>query len=254
MKKIIYSLLLFFFTSISFSQYFFIGELESENQSDTMELFDLWMSATKEVVGKDLNMVTFQKELSNTHFFVRTYESLQQWVDEDSASDELGAQVFQKLSGVEGIQEKYMAMQAATDFKGARLFELLPEYSNMAPYLAMSNEEKKEYKYRRVVLYDLTDAGEQAFLANQKFWIDADKKLGVDYLYALMKPVFATDADYMLVLLDKSRFDYHKNWEDRMEKRFSDADFQSNYDKTQKAPVSSVVEEWNLNLLEEYIY
>ena len=177
MKKITYTLLLFFFTSISFSQYFFIGELESDNQSDTMELFDLWMSATKEVVGKDLNMVTFQKELSNTHFFVRTYESLQQWVDEDSASDELGAQVFQKLSGVEDIQEKFMAMQAATDFKGARLFELLPEYSNMAPYLAMSNEEKKEYKYRRVVLYDLTDAGEQAFLANQKFWIDADKKL-----------------------------------------------------------------------------
>ena len=62
MKKITYTLLLFFFTSISFSQYFFIGELESENQSDTMELFDLWMSATKEVVGKDLNMVTFQKE------------------------------------------------------------------------------------------------------------------------------------------------------------------------------------------------
>ena len=70
MKKITYPLLLFFFTSISFSQYFFIGELESENQSDTMELFDLWMSATKEVVGKDLNMVTFQKELSNTLIFL----------------------------------------------------------------------------------------------------------------------------------------------------------------------------------------
>ena len=254
MKKFTYTLILFFSTTISFSQYFFIGELESENQSDTMEMLDLWMSTTKDIVGEDLNMVTFQKELSNTHLFVRTYESLQQWVDEDNASDELGAQIFQKLSVVEGIQEKFMAMQAATDFKGARLFELLPEYSNMAPYLAMSNEEKKEYKYRRVVLYDLTAAGEQAFLANQKFWIDADQKLGVDYLYALMKPVFATDADYMLVLLYKSRFDYHKNWEDRMEKRFSDADFQANYEKIEKSPVSSVVEEWNLNLLEEYIY
>ena len=224
------------------------------DRSDTMELLDLWMSTTKEVVGKDLNMVTFQKELSNTHFFVRTYESLQQWVDEKNASEELGNQVLQKLAGVENIQEKFLAMQKATDAKGARLFELLPEYSNMAPYLAMSNEEKKEYKYRRVVLYDLTDAGEQAFLANQKFWIDADKKLGVDYLYALMKPVFATDADYMLVLLDKSRFDYHKNWSDRMDKRFSDEDFNANYEKIEKDPVSSVVEEWNLNLLEEYIY
>ena len=254
MKKLIYTTILIFFTSISYSQYFFIGELESENQSNTMEMLDLWMSTTKEVVGKDLNMVTFQKELSNTHFFVRTYENLQQWVDEENASEELGNQVFQKLAGVENIQEIFMAMQKATDFKGARLFELLPEYSNMAPYLAMSNEEKKEYKYRRVVLYDLTDAGEQAFLANQKFWIDADKKLGVDYLYALMKPVFATDADYMLVLLDKSRFDYHKNWSDRMDKRFSDEDFNANYEKTEKDPVSSVVEEWNLNLLEEYIY
>ena len=254
MKKFIYTIILIFFTSISYSQYFFIGELESENQSNTMEMLDLWMSTTKEVVGKDLNMVTFQKELSNTHFFVRTYESLQQWVDEENASEELGNQVFQKLAGVENIQEIFMAMQKATDFKGSRLFELLPEYSNMAPYLAMSNEEKKEYKYRRVVLYDLTDAGEQAFLANQKFWIDADKKLGVDYLYALMKPVFATDADYMLVLLDKSRFDYHKNWSDRMDKRFSDEDFNANYEKIEKDPVSSVVEEWNLNLLEEYIY
>ena len=254
MKKLIYTTILIFFTSNSYSQYFFIGELESENQSNTMEMLDLWMSTTKEVVGKDLNMVTFQKELSNTHFFVRTYESLQQWVDEENASEELGNQVFQKLAGVENIQEIFMAMQKATDFKGARLFELLPEYSNMAPYLAMSNEEKKEYKYRRVVLYDLTDAGEQAFLANQKFWIDSDKELGVDYLYALMKPVFATDADYMLVLLDKSRFDYHKNWSDRMDKRFSDEDFNANYEKIQKDPVSSVVEEWNLNLLEEYIY
>ena len=104
------------------------------------------------------------------------------------------------------------------------------------------------------LLISQPDAGEQAFLANQKFWIDADQKLGVDYLYALMKPVFATDADYMLVLLDKSRFDYHKNWEDRMEKRFSDKDFQENYEKIEKSPVSSIVEEWNLNLLEEYIY
>ena len=63
-------------------------------------------------------MVTFQKELSNTHFFVRTYESLQQWVDEENASEELGNQVFQKLAGVENIQEIFMAMQKATDFKG----------------------------------------------------------------------------------------------------------------------------------------
>ena len=254
MKKFIYTTILFLCASFSFGQYYVIGEMDSENQADSMKFLDLWMSGTKEVVGKNLNMSIFQKELSNTHFFVRSYESLQQWVDEDNASDEVGAKVFAKMGEVENIQEIFQSFLKATDFKGARLYELMPEYSNMDGYLAMSDDEKKEYKYRRVVHHNLTDAGEQAFLANQKFWIDSDKELGVDYLYALMKPVFATDADYMLVLLDKSRFDYHKNWSDRMDKRFSDEDFNANYEKIEKDPVSSVVEEWNLNLLEEYIY
>ena len=152
MKRLIYTAVLFFFTSISFSQYFMIYEFESENQDDTMGMFDLMMTATKEVTGKDLNVVSFQKELSNTHFVVRTYSSLQEWVDEDNASEETGAKIFQKLSGVENIQEKFLSMQKATDSKGARLFELLPEYSNMAPYMSMSTDEKKEYKYRRVIL------------------------------------------------------------------------------------------------------
>ena len=100
MKNIL-NIILFLCTSFSFSQYFLIYEFESENQSDTMEMFDLMMTTTKEVVGKDLNMVTFQKELSNTHFLVRTYGSLQEWVDEDKASEEINPQIFQKLSGVE---------------------------------------------------------------------------------------------------------------------------------------------------------
>jgi len=228
--------------------------MDSENQSDTMEFLDLWMSGTKEVVGENLNMSIFQKELSNTHFFVRSVSTLQEWVDQENASDEVGAKVFAKMGQVENIQDIFQSFLKATDFKGARLYELMAEYSNMDGYFAMSPEEKKEYKYRRVVHYNLTDAGEQPFLDNQKFWIDADKKLGVNYYYALMKPVFATDSDFMLVLLDKTRFDYHKNWSERMDKRFSDPDFNNNYEQTQKAPVSSVVDEWNLTLLDQYTY
>ena len=254
MKKFIYTTILFFTTFYSFGQYFVIGEMDSENQSDTMEFLDLWMSGTKEVVGENLNMSIFQKELSNTHFFVRSVSTLQEWVDQENASDEVGAKVFAKMGQVENIQDIFQSFLKATDFKGARLYELMPEYSNMDGYFALSADEKKEYKYRRVVHYNLTDAGEQPFLDNQKFWIDADKKLGVNYYYALMKPVFATDSDFMLVLLDKTRFDYHKNWSDRMDKRFSYPDFNNNYEKTQKAPVSSVVDEWNLTLLDQYIY
>ena len=102
-----------------------IYEFESENQDDTMGMFDLMMTATKEVTGKDLNVVSFQKELSNTHFIVRTYSSLQEWVDEDNASEETGAKIFQKLSGVENIQEKYMECKKQQILKGFELQDYL---------------------------------------------------------------------------------------------------------------------------------
>ena len=68
MKKFTYTLILFFSTTISFSQYFFIGELESENQSDTMEMLDLWMSTTKEIVGEDLNMGAVTIDINRISF------------------------------------------------------------------------------------------------------------------------------------------------------------------------------------------
>ena len=189
---------------------------------------------------------------SNTYFFVRSIESLQQWVDEEKEGEENGPMMMQKLLEVENIQDKFQAFLDVSDNKGSRLYEIMDEYSNMSEYFQLSPQEQQEYKYRGIVLHDLTSAGEQAFLANQKIWMEADKKLGVNSMYALLKPVFATDSDFMLVLLDKSRFDYHTNWSERMKKRFSDANFNENYDKNEDAPVSTVVDEWNLKLIEEY--
>ena len=121
MKKIILTTVLFLTTLFSFGQYFVIGEMDSENQADSMKFLDLWMNGIKDVVGEDLNMNIFQKELSNTHFFVRSYESLQEWVDEDNASDEVGAKVFSKMGEVENIQDIFQSFLKATDLKGARL-------------------------------------------------------------------------------------------------------------------------------------
>lgn len=251
MKNFIHVITLIFLYN-GYGQYIQINEFESENMKVSMDLINPMMSAMKEVSGKDLNMVTFRKEESNTYFFVRAIESLQQWVDEDKEGEENGPMMWQKILEVDNIQEKFQAFLDVSDNKGSRLYEILDEYSNMTEYFQMSIEEQQEYKYRRIVLYDLTSAGEQAFLANQKTWMEADKKLGVDYMYALLKPVFATDSDFMLVLLDKSRFDYHKNWSDRMDKRFSDPGFNENYENIQESPVSTIVDEWNLKLLEEY--
>jgi len=47
-----------------------------------------------------------------------------------------------------------------------------------------------------------------------------DKKLGINYHYAVFKSVFGVkDANYMLMCIDKSQFEYFSNWEKRTETR-----------------------------------
>jgi hypothetical protein len=53
-----------------------------------------------------------------------------------------------------------------------------------------------------------------------------DKKLGISYHFAIFKSVFgAKDADYMVVCIDKSQFDYFRNWEKRTEIREKSAEY-----------------------------
>ena len=67
MKNFIYTITLIFLSN-GYSQYIQINEFESENMKVSMDLINPMMSAMKEVSGKDLNMVTFRKEESNTYF------------------------------------------------------------------------------------------------------------------------------------------------------------------------------------------
>ncbi len=47
-----------------------------------------------------------------------------------------------------------------------------------------------------------------------------DKELGVKLLMVVYRSVFiASGNDYIVVLLDKTRFDYHSNWSERMKTR-----------------------------------
>ena len=145
MKNLIYTITLIFLSN-GYSQYIQINEFESENMKVSMDLINPMMSAMKEVSGKDLNMVTFRKEESNTYFFVRAIESLQQWVDEDKEGEENGPMMWQKILEVDNIQEKFQAFLDVSDNKGSRLYEILDEYSNMTEYFQMSIEEQQEYK------------------------------------------------------------------------------------------------------------
>ena len=47
-----------------------------------------------------------------------------------------------------------------------------------------------------------------------------DKNIGINYHYAVFKSVFgAKDADYMVMCIYKSQFEYFSNWEKRTETR-----------------------------------
>ena len=57
---------------------------------------------------------------------------------------------------------------------------------------------------------------------------EIDAKLGINYHMVMLRSVFGGNgADYMIILIDKSRFDYYNNWEDRGKLRQSNEAFGS---------------------------
>ena len=74
-----------------------------------------------------------------------------------------------------------------------------------------------------------------------------DKKLGISYHYAVFKSSFgAKDADYMVMCIDKSQFEYFRNWEVRTNTREKSDEFTALVDEL-SASKWSVIGEYTWN-------
>jgi len=208
-----------------------VNEIETNSPENFKTIVNHWMTAVKTGMEKD-NMQTyvFAEQGSKKMQFLQWFESKKAMVeqmDQQEASQQKIWAAFQEMDPLpEGSFETF---NEATDFRESSVWEFMPELSSIAEtWEPLSQEEKDANIYRRIQFIDVSTNSDQAFEQWNKDINALDKKLGVSYHYAVFKSVFgAKDADYMIVCVDKSRFDYHKNWSERMKVRNQSEEFKT---------------------------
>ena len=208
-----------------------VSEVETTDISAYEDILNRWMSSVKKVTGKEdigsrVHQVDGSRELIATRFF----SSMQDMVDSrkiESEKEEEIVEVFRSMPGQS--EDGWDRFVSNTNFKNSSVWELVSEGSTVPKsWETMSQEERDELLYRRVQYFsvDLMQGG--AFEAWWKKASEADAKIGINYHVAMFKSVFGgNDADYMIILIDKSRFDYYNHFEERMKKRMESEEFKA---------------------------
>jgi hypothetical protein len=209
-----------------------VSHIESTDFTAFGNTLDQYMSAVKkatetENLGLRVHRVDGSRELIATRWFDSMKDMVDKMDEEESKNEEIGEILQSMPEPVEGNWNKFVS---STDFKGSSVWEFVPEASTVPKsWESMSQEERDELRYRRVQYFSVDTMQDEAFEAWWAKANESDAKLGItNYHLAMFKSVFGgNDADYMIILLDKSRFDYYNHFEDRAKKRNESEEFGS---------------------------
>lgn len=221
MKQLIALFTLLMSMSMSSQQVMIMFDIETKSQSSFKKAADNWMQAVKSTIGDTPDMYTYQVQDSRNMRMLQWFDSKQAMADHMDKMDAAESKIDEALNKMEPMpEEDWTNFSTGTNFKEASLWEHIPELSTMDDWNALSDDEKDEMKYRRIQFFSTDFGMENAFEAWRKKINALDKELGVKLHMVVYRSVFgASGKDYMVVLLDKTRFDYHSNWSERMKTR-----------------------------------
>ena len=222
MKKSIFTLLLAVTTSLN-AQIMVVNEIETESPENFSTMVTQWMTAIKSTLEiEDAKTYTFAEPATKKIQFLQFYESLTEMVEFRKNQDENQEKILGTLQSMEPLPEGTIdTFNDVTSFKESSVWEFMPELSTTPEtWSILSKTEKDEFFYRRIQYVNVKMNQDMAYEAWNKKMNALDKELGISYHFAIFKSVFgAKDADYMVVCIDKSQFDYFSNWEKRTEVR-----------------------------------
>ena len=221
MKRIVTLLALIFSMTIYGQGVMLMFDIETKSQPSFKKAADNWFKAVKTQVGETPDMYTYQVQGSREMRMLQWFESKQAMVAHMDKMDANESKVEETLNNMEPMpEEDWTNFVTGTDFKEASVWEYIPELSMLDGWNALSEEEKLELRYRRVQFFSVDFNQDNAFEEWRKKINKLDKELGINFHMVVYRSVFGTkDKDYMVVLIDKSRFDYHSNWSERMKTR-----------------------------------
>ncbi len=239
------------------AQIMVLYEAETESIPTFEKVMDFWMGVVKTGMEMDdARMVVFREQGTRNMKMVQWFDSKKAMVEymdkQEESEDKISAAMEAATPMEEGTFKKF---SATTDFREGSVWEYKPELSTTPEtWSPLTKEEKDENIYRRVQFIDVKMNNDEAFEADTKKQNELDKKLGIKYHMAVFKSVFGIrDVDYMVVLLDKSRFDYHKNWDERMKVRNANEEWKERL-KEDNLAKWSVMGEANWNRINKMTY
>jgi len=222
MKKLIFTLLIVATTGLN-AQIMVVNEIETESPENFSSLVTHWMTAIKTALEiEDTKTYTFSEPGTKKMQFLQFHETLTDMVAYRKKQDENQEKIWNTLQSMDPLPEGTIdTFNDVTSFRESSVWEFMPELSTTPEtWSILSKAEKDEHLYRRIQYVTLKMNQDNAYEDWNKKMNALDKKLGISYHYAIFKSVFgAKDADYMVMCIDKSQFDYFRNWEKRTEIR-----------------------------------
>ena len=222
MKKLIFTLLIASTTALN-AQIMVVNEIETESPENFSSVVTQWMTAIKTALEmEDTKTYTFSEPGTKKMQFLQFHETLTDMVAYRKKQDENQEKIWNTLQSMDPLPEGTIdTFNDVTSFRESSVWEFMPELSTTPEtWSILSRAEKDEHLYRRIQYVTLKMNQDNAYEDWNKKMNALDKKLGISYHYAIFKSVFgAKDADYMVMCIDKSQFDYFRNWEKRTEIR-----------------------------------
>ncbi|MBT8252828.1 MAG: hypothetical protein KJN68_02570 [Bacteroidia bacterium] len=228
-----------------------VYEAETKSVPTFEKVMHQWMGAVKTVMNmEDARMRVFREQGTRKMQMVQWFDSLSEMAkhieDQDANQDKIGQSLQSMDPMPDGTWEKFTE---STNFNEAAVWKYRPDLSTTPQtFSPLSQEEKDKITYRRVQYMSVGVGQDDAFENWRKKVNTLDKDLGISFHMAVFENVFgARGSNYMIILLDTSRFDYHKHWEERMKKRQANEAWTKFMESADNMSKWSVVREANWN-------
>ena len=230
MKKLIFTLLITISTGLN-AQIMVVNELETESPENFSATVTQWMSAVKTGLEMDdARAYIFEEPGTKKMQFLQFFDTLTDMVTHLNKQEDDRDQIVKAFQEMDPLPDgTWDTFNQVTDFRESTVWEFMPELSTTPEtWSVLSKSEKDEHFYRRIQYVTVKTNQDDAYKDWNKKMNALDKKLGISYHFAIFKSVFgARDADYMVVCIDKSQFDYFSNWEKRTEIREQSAEYKA---------------------------
>jgi len=223
MRKLLFTLFALSMLSTYSQGIIVVSEAETESISAFETVLNQWMGAVKTTMNiENARMNVFREQGTRKLHMMQWFDSLSEMAKHMEAQEASNDEIMKTMEGMTPMEEgTFEKFEETTIFKESTVWKFRPDLSTADETFApLSQEEKDKTIYRRVQYMNVDFGQNDAFEADRKKINELDSSLGIKFHIAVFENVFGSrDANYMVLILDNSRSDYHKNWEARMKVR-----------------------------------